>query len=98
MNCFFKKNHYICVSLSLRNEAGGLALSPCQKQHQEVWMGEKGKDNEAALNMNKDALTLRNPYRAQVHLFAQSPVCHTRVCTVHFLGVPWHGMEQLGQV
>lgn len=49
---FLKKNHYICVSLSLRNEAGGLALSPCQKQHQEVWMGEKGKDNEAALNMN----------------------------------------------
>lgn len=27
-------------------------------------MGEKGKDNEAALIMNKDALTLRSPYRA----------------------------------
>lgn len=57
--------------LSLRNEAGGLALSSCQKQHQEVWMGEKGKDNEATLNMNKDALTPHNPYPAQVHLFAK---------------------------
>lgn len=37
--------------LLLRNEAGGLALSPCQKQHQEVWMGEKGIENEAALMM-----------------------------------------------
>lgn len=33
-------------------------------------MGEKGKDNEATLNMNKDALTPHNPY-PPVHLFAK---------------------------
>lgn len=32
----------LIFSVLLRNEAGGLALSPRQKQHQEVWMGEKG--------------------------------------------------------
>lgn len=34
-------------------------------------MGEKGKDNEATLNMNKDAPTPHDPYPAQVHLFAK---------------------------
>jgi len=32
------------VFLPLRNQTGGLALPPCEKQHQEVWMGEEGRE------------------------------------------------------
>lgn len=28
-----------------------MALSPCQEQHQEVWMGEEGRNKEGEANL-----------------------------------------------
>ena len=38
----FSVRMFVLFPCLYRNEAGGLAITPCAQQHKEVWMGQEG--------------------------------------------------------